>query len=49
MSKADDLTGKTFNDGMITVVQRAENKGRKARWLCSCQCGKEFIAYGYSA
>lgn len=48
MSKADDLTGKTFNDGMITVVQRAENKGRKARWLCSCQCGKEFVAYGYS-
>lgn len=48
MGKADDLTGRVFNNGMITVIRRAENKGRKARWLCLCQCGKIFIAYGYS-
>jgi hypothetical protein len=32
-----DLTGKTF--GMLTVLRRAPNKGRRTRWVCQCSCG----------
>lgn len=41
-----DLTGKKF--GHWTVLERAENKGRKVAWLCKCQCGKEKVVLGDS-
>ena len=40
-----DLTGKQF--GRITVLSRAENRGKQTYWLCQCSCGakKEICAY----
>lgn len=35
---APDITGQTF--GRLTVAARAENRGRKAYWVCRCQCGQ---------
>lgn len=32
-----DLTGKTF--GRLTVIKRAENRGKTVYWLCKCECG----------
>lgn len=32
-----DLTGKTFEE--LTVVERRENIGKHAAWLCKCSCG----------
>ena len=37
--KFEDLTTKKF--GMLTCIERAENKGKKTVWLCRCDCGKE--------
>lgn len=38
--KAEDLTDRTF--GRLTVIKRGPNAGgRKVRWYCRCQCGKE--------
>lgn len=48
MGKADDLTGRVFNDGMITVLRRADSNRRKTRWLCLCGCGNTFTAYGFN-
>jgi len=39
MPAFSDLTGKQF--GRLTVTRRAENKGRRAQWLCECICGKK--------
>lgn len=37
-----DLSGKRF--GSVVAVRRAENNVRgRVRWLCVCDCGKEFI------
>lgn len=33
-----NLTGKTFN--RLTVIKRAENRGKQTIWLCECSCGK---------
>ena len=41
MSKLIDLTGKKF--GRLTVIKRAENRGKQVRWLCKCDCGGETI------
>lgn len=40
-----DLTGKQF--GRITVLSRAESRGKQTYWLCQCSCGteKEICAY----
>lgn len=43
MSKYFDLTGKKINS--FSVLNRVENKWRKARWLCQCECGKEVVLY----
>ena len=43
MSKILDLIGQRF--GRLTVVERAENKGKQTRYLCRCDCGKENIFY----
>ena len=42
MGKADDLTGRVFNNGMITVLRRANSNSRKSRWLSLCGCGNTF-------
>jgi hypothetical protein len=39
-----DRSGQLF--GRLVVVERAERKGRNARWLCRCECGKTLIVYG---
>ena len=41
MGKFKDLIGMKF--GRLTVLERAPNKGRQARWLCQCECGKKCV------
>ena len=36
MGKYIDLTGKKF--GRLTVIERAENKGKSVMWVCKCEC-----------
>ena len=42
--KLKDLTGQKF--GRLTVLERAENKGKKVCWLCLCDCGRTHITVG---
>ena len=42
--KCIDLTGQKF--GRLTVIERAENKGRNVCWLCKCECGNEKVIVG---
>lgn len=44
MGRFKDLTGMTF--GMLTVVERAPNQGKRVRWKCRCECGNEVITRG---
>lgn len=44
--KCIDLIGKKF--GRLTVIERAENKGRQTAWLCHCDCGNSKIINAYS-
>lgn len=44
--KLIDETGNTY--GYLTVIERAPNKGSRARWKCKCKCGNETIVYGKS-
>lgn len=37
----EELAGRTF--GKLTVVERAENRGRRTCWLCRCECGTEKV------
>jgi len=38
-----DLTGQRY--GYLTVLSRVENdRFKRARWLCRCDCGKEVVA-----
>lgn len=37
--RIEDLTGQTF--GLLTVIQRAESRNGRTRWLCRCACGGE--------
>lgn len=39
MGKFIDLTGQKF--GRLTVLERAENKGRTTMWFCKCECGNQ--------
>lgn len=40
-----ELSG--MNTGHATVIKRAQNNNnRHSKWLCVCDCGKKFIAYG---
>lgn len=40
-----DLTGKKFS--RLTVIERAKPKyGKKAFWLCKCDCGNEVVVLG---
>lgn len=45
MGKLIDLTGQRFE--RLVVVERAENKGRDAAWLCRCDCGKLVTVRGH--
>ena len=42
MGKFNDLTGQRF--GMLTVIERAENKSGRTAWKCKCDCGNISIA-----
>ncbi len=42
--KLKDETGNKY--GKLTVLRRGESKNRNATWLCSCECGKEVLAWG---
>lgn len=47
MAELIDMTGRKF--GKATVVARAENGSKgQARWLCRCDCGKDFVTDGRS-
>lgn len=37
MGKFVDLTGQKF--GILTVIKRAENRGKHTEWVCRCACG----------
>jgi len=39
-----DLTGKRI--GRLTVIQRAENHGKRTTWECRCDCGNVVIVIG---
>jgi len=39
MGRLNDLTGQKF--GRLTVIERAENKGKETMWHCKCDCGNE--------
>lgn len=43
MGKLKDLTGQRF--GKLTVIERAENDGKRTQWLCKCDCGKIFAVW----
>ena len=44
MGKIKDLTGQSF--GRLTVVGRADNYRKAARWDCVCECGGRTVAVG---
>lgn len=44
MGSLIDLTGAVF--GKLRVISRASNKGMRARWHCTCECGKPCIVAG---
>lgn len=37
MGEFEDLTGRRY--GLLTVLHRAENRGRQTFWACKCDCG----------
>ena len=44
MSNFQDLTGQKF--GRLTVLERAESKGKRTYWRCKCDCGNECTVVG---
>ena len=38
-----DLTGQRY--GRLVILHEVEKKGKKRRWLCKCDCGKETIVF----
>jgi hypothetical protein len=41
-----DLTGQKF--GRLSVLRRAENRGKKTCWECLCECGNIIITQAWS-
>lgn len=41
MRRFIDMSGQKF--GRLTVLCRAENRGRTTMWLCKCDCGNETV------
>ena len=46
MAKIKDLTGQKFT--RLTVIERADNRGKQPCWLCKCDCGNTKIIMGSS-
>lgn len=46
MGKFVDLTGQVF--GLWTVISKAADSGREARWYCVCECKKQVIVLARS-
>jgi hypothetical protein len=44
--RKEDMIGKKF--GRITVLEFAGKKNRCYRYFCRCDCGNEFVIFGYS-
>jgi hypothetical protein len=44
MGKFKDLTGQRF--GRLVAVERANNKGTRAAWVCQCDCGESSTVSG---
>lgn len=44
MNKTIDETGNRY--GKLVVLERSDNKGTGACWLCKCDCGAEKIVLG---
>lgn len=44
MTKIRDITGQRF--GMLLVVKRTTDRGRRIKYLCKCDCGNEKVIYG---
>lgn len=41
----NSLVGQRF--GMLKVIEQAESaENRQTRWLCQCDCGRTYVAYG---
>jgi hypothetical protein len=40
-----DITGNKY--ARLTVLSRAENKGKRIRWNCVCDCGKTAVVCSY--
>lgn len=45
MSRGESLVGKVYNK--LTVVKEVprDEKSRRRKWLCKCECGKEFTTF----
>lgn len=41
--KLNSLVGKRY--GRLLVIERAESKSGKTRWLCKCDCGNECVVH----
>lgn len=39
-----NIAGKRF--GRLIVIKRAEHTGKRAHWLCRCDCGNEVVVSG---
>ena len=46
MGKFIDITGQKFS--RLTVISRAESRGRSTMWNCVCECGEEKVVHGSS-
>lgn len=44
--KAIDITGIRY--GRVTVLRRGETVSRSVLWVCVCDCGEEFSAFGHN-
>lgn len=46
MPPLKNRVGETY--GRLTVIERAENQGRRVAWLCRCECGNTCVVLGDS-
>lgn len=46
MSRFNDITGKKF--GRLTAITPIMENGRRRKWRCLCDCGKETIVLSYN-
>lgn len=41
---AEDITGRVY--GCLTVLKKSETRGKRAMWVCKCECGKIKVVRG---